>query len=81
MARIDKEHLEPKERKAKKQEIADAGYFFFEDGGERFFQLVSYGSQDRKFPESASQIVQFDKRTAETLIEILKKGFSYETSA
>ncbi|GHV14756.1 hypothetical protein FACS189491_11420 [Spirochaetia bacterium] len=73
MARINL--LEQTERKAKKQSIADADYLFFEDSGERLFQLVSYGSRDREFPESASQTIQFDKQTAEKLIAILKTGF------
>jgi hypothetical protein len=73
MARIN--HLEQTERKAKKQSTADAGYLFFEDGSERFFQLVSFGSPDKEFPESASQMIPFDKQMAERLIDILKIGF------
>jgi hypothetical protein len=76
MARIDEGHLELSDREnGRVHGIADAAYFFFESGGERFFQLVSYGSRGREVLGAQSQTIQFNARTAETLIEILRRGF------
>jgi len=43
-------------------------------GGELLIQLESYGSSTRKFKNQPSQTLQFDRDTAEQLIELLQKA-------
>jgi hypothetical protein len=76
MARIDEKHLNQKnQERCTVHENVNAAYFFFDDAGEKYFQIDTYGSPDREVQGVPSQKVQFDKKTAEILIEILKKGF------
>jgi hypothetical protein len=76
MARIDEKHLKQKEQERYNiHNAVDAAYFFFDYGGEKFFQLDTYGSADRETQGVPSQKIQLDKKTAEIIIEILKRGF------
>lgn len=38
-------------------------------------QIDTYGKLDRENPEKISQSIQFDKQTAEFIVELLKKEF------
>lgn len=53
----------------------ESTYTIFENEGEKFFQIDTYGSQDRKMPPKISQSIQLDKRMAEYLIKLLKREF------
>ncbi|WP_319403023.1 hypothetical protein [uncultured Anaeromusa sp.] len=56
--------------------IAAATYTAFEAKGEKYFQIDTYGTEERDMPEKVSQSMQFDKTMAEELICILKREFS-----
>jgi hypothetical protein len=57
------------------QGVVPAKYCIFEKDGEKFFQIDTYGSPDRKYVEQASQTIQFNRKFAKELIEILIKEF------
>jgi len=46
---------------------------FIDTNGQRYFQLDTYGSTEREFPEKISQSIQLDKETAKYLIQLLRK--------
>jgi hypothetical protein len=76
MARVDKNHLELKEQNRNSIHcIVSAKYFFFACNEEKYFQIDTYGSNDRKIQGMPSQKIQFDQETAEIFIKILKEGF------
>lgn len=53
----------------------DSTYTVFVLKGKKYFQLDTYGSTDRKYVGKVSQSIQFDKDTANNLIELLKHEF------
>lgn len=53
-----------------------ATYTSFEEGGNKYFQIDTYGSEDRLMTEKISQSIQFDKSTAKKIIDILKTEFN-----
>lgn len=53
-----------------------ATYTIFEKNGERFFQIDTFGSDERIMKEKISQSVQLDKKMAEKLIDILRNEFN-----
>ena len=66
---------EKENRSFRKQSAADTTYSSAVIGGERIFQIQTYGSPTRKAKGEVSQVMQFDKDRAVELIEILKKEF------
>ncbi|MDQ0253363.1 flagellar basal body L-ring protein FlgH [Evansella vedderi] len=64
-----------KERNLVHKEV-DASYTTFNSTGEKYFQIDTYGSNDRKFQGKISQSIQFNKETAVDLITILRKEFN-----
>lgn len=54
----------------------DTTYSTFIIDGKKFFQIDTYGSVDRKYPEKISQSIQFDADTAKKLVEIVQKEFN-----
>jgi hypothetical protein len=48
-----------------------ATYTSFEEGGNKYFQIDTYGSEDRVMTEKISQSIQFDKSMAKRIIDIL----------
>lgn len=77
MALIDADNLNPvvKNNKIHKKVICE--YSIFEDSvGNKYFQLDTFGSQDRVFTEKISQTIQLDKNSAKKVVDILKKEFS-----
>lgn len=52
-------------------EGAPATYTVFEDGGEKYFQIDTYGRNDREFPEKISQSIQLNKESARLLVKLL----------
>lgn len=50
-------------------------YLVAERDGKKLFQLNTYGSSDREFPDKLSQTLQFGEDSAKELLRILKKEF------
>lgn len=50
-------------------------YTIFNVAGDRYVQIDTYGKIGRENPEKISQSIQFDKQTAEFIVELLKKEF------
>ena len=76
MAKIVKERLKriEKERNNVHQEV-QATYSIFDKDGERYFQIDTYGKDDREMPEKISQSFQIDKEMASELINLLNVAF------
>lgn len=72
MARIIKIDKKIKERNTI-HDIVPAVYCVFEEKGCKYFQIDTYGNQDRVNSEQPSQMIQFDKDTAEKFINLIKK--------
>ncbi|MEQ8154926.1 MAG: methionyl-tRNA formyltransferase [Clostridiaceae bacterium] len=53
-------------------------YTVFTHRDTKYFQIDTYGSEDREMPEKISQSIQFDFETAKFIIEILKKEMNIE---
>ena len=51
-------------------------YTIFEEDGEKYVQLDTYGRIGRETPEKISQSIQLDKAAAQFLVDILQKEFS-----
>ncbi len=52
-------------------------YSVFRDNcGKKYFQIDTYGSEDRKMPNKISQSLQFDEETALYLINVIKNEFN-----
>ncbi|MCM3093043.1 MULTISPECIES: hypothetical protein [unclassified Cytobacillus] len=49
---------------------------FFDNKGNKYFQLDTYGSNIREFKGKISQSLQLDKETAKILISILNEEFN-----
>ena len=52
-------------------------YTVFEMDGETYVQLDTYGRIDRETPGKSSQTIQFDRETAEFLVNLLKNEFDF----
>jgi hypothetical protein len=62
--------------KTKIHDKVDATYFTFIDmDGNKFFQIDTYGREERAIPNKISQSFQIDRETALYLIELFKKEF------
>ena len=75
MVDVSKMKREDKERNAIHDSV-DATYTVFEKNGGRYFQIDTYGRSSRDIPGKLSQTIQFDKKSALKLIELLAKAFS-----
>lgn len=51
-------------------------YTVFEENGEKYFQIDSYGSNKREMTEKISQSFQLDKESAKFLVNLLVKEFN-----
>lgn len=58
-------------------EEAPATYTVFEDGGEKYFQIDTYGRNDREFPEKISQSIQLTKESARVLVRLLIDTYDF----
>jgi hypothetical protein len=45
--------------------------------GEKYFQINTYGSENRVIKKKVSQALQFNEESAKQLFEILKKEFGF----
>lgn len=57
------------------QKEAEAKYATYSIDGKGFVQINTYGSVDREIPGKVSQVLQFDRDSAEQLIAIFRKTF------
>lgn len=76
MAQIDLDAIKKidKERNSIHAKVYST-YTIFEQDGEKYFQIDTYGKSNRENPEKISQSLQLDKRAVEYLMKILKKEF------
>lgn len=56
-------------------EKVQATYNAFELDGKRYVQIDTYGRNDRNNPEKISQSIQFDRETAQFMINCFIKEF------
>ena len=52
-----------------------ATYTVFEQSGERYLQIDTYGKSGRENPGKISQSIQINKEMAQILIEMMKQEF------
>lgn len=52
-----------------------ATYTIFTSGGEKYFQIDTYGSPNRELKDKISQSIQIDKEMAKELMKILIDTF------
>lgn len=74
MAQLDLESFQrvDKER-CSVQEKIPATYTSYVIDGVKYVQIDTYGRKNRKYPDKPSQVLQFDRKAAEFLIELFKK--------
>jgi hypothetical protein len=53
----------------------ECSYSVFSEGGKRYLQLDTYGSSDRAQPGKVSQALQFDRKSAERLLQLIHEAF------
>ena len=53
-------------------------YTAFEADGEKYVQIDTYGRIGRENPEKISQSFQFDRATAEVLVNLLREEFGLQ---
>lgn len=61
-------------RNSKQGEVY-ATYCVFEKDGKKYFQIDTYGSENREYVGQPSQKIQFDKKLAKELVSLLIKEF------
>ena len=76
MARIDLETIKriDKDRNTIHTKVYTT-YTALEADGQKYFQIDTYGKSGREMPEKISQSIQFDKDSAQFLVELLRKEF------
>jgi len=62
------------DRNTKQGEVY-ATYCTFEKNGEKYFQIDTYGSENREYIGHPSQKIQFDRKFAKELVSLLIKEF------
>ena len=75
MARITSITKIDKKRNSVHDEVP-ATYTVFSQNGEKYFQIDTYGREEREFSKKSSQIIQLDKKSAISLIELLVHEFN-----
>jgi hypothetical protein len=77
MAKIVKGNIErlDKERNFVHKPV-EATYSSFVEDGKKYFQIDTYGSQNRVSKGIANQKIQFTKETANYLIDVLNEEFN-----
>lgn len=78
MAKIDFNQIHKIEKeRSNVHKISKASYHVFIEENEKYFQIDTYGSDDRVFQEKVSQTIQFDRDSAMALVELLRKEFNF----
>lgn len=76
MARLSKSKLERVEKERyTKHKVVRATYSSYYLNDDKYFQIDTFGKEDREFPEKISQTVQIDKDMAVFLVKLLIKEF------
>lgn len=76
MAQISPKSIEKIEKTRNTlHERVSASYTVFEKDGRKYFQLDTYGRDDRENPEKISQSIQLDEETARYLVRLLINEF------
>ena len=76
MAQISLESIERIEKSRNTlHEKVSSTYTVFEKDGQKYFQLDTYGRDDRENPEKISQSIQLDEETARYLVRLLIQEF------
>lgn len=76
MAQINLQKLKKIEKQRNNvHEEAIGTYTVFEEAGEKYFQIDTYGKTEREMPEKISQSIQFDKKAAKYFVNLLIKEF------
>lgn len=55
--------------------LTTATFTMFEAKGEKYFQIDTYGTEERDMPEKVSQSIQLDKSMAKIVVELLRREF------
>lgn len=76
MAQIKKEHFDRIEKNRNMvHDAVYATYTVFEQSGERYLQIDTYGKAGRENPDKISQSIQINKETASALIKLMQVEF------
>lgn len=76
MALITKRHFSHIEKARNMiHESVDATYCAFVKDGNKFFQIDTYGSENRQTKAKISQSIQIDREMAIELVELLQREF------
>lgn len=75
MALITSERITKTNINSRIQKVTKCTYNVFTVNEIKYIQFDTYGTSERKSESKSSQTIQFDKETAEHIIEILQKEF------
>lgn len=79
MAQIIVQHLKKVEKHRNNvHEKVFGTYTIFEENGEKYFQMDTYGKTEREMPEKISQSIQFNKENAKHLVNLLIREFEIQ---
>lgn len=77
MALITKRHFSHIEKeRSNVHESVDATYCTFTKGENKYFQIDTYGSENRQIKDKISQSIQLDREMAIELVELLQREFN-----
>lgn len=77
MALIDLDSFERIDKiKNHVHDLTTATFTIFDEGGERYFQIDTYGRASRAIPDKISQSIQLDRETAQELVRLLQDAFN-----
>lgn len=78
MAQIDIKHIEKLEKDRNfVHDKVYATYSVFDELGEHYVQIDTYGRSNRELPGKISQSIQLDKTSAKVLFDLLKTEFDF----
>ena len=75
MALIVQQKITKINKNSRIQKETECTYNVFHVNETKYIQFDTYGTSERKSESKSSQTIQFDKETAEYLIQILKEEF------
>lgn len=78
MARINIDNFKELDKtKPKLQDAVKATYSKYEIDGDKYFHIDTYGNNNRKYPDIASQMIQLGEKEAKKLVELLVDYFKF----
>lgn len=75
MAKVSKTSKIEKHKNSVHAEV-ECTYSVFENSGKKYFQIDTYGTEQRQVKNQPSQKIQFDRDFAIKLVDILKTEFN-----